>query len=81
MRSISPTHPLVLEAVHKVLSEQFSISEAAEQYALPKRTLYDAVRLAQAKPKQQSDKLKATKHLLEQHLKEIEQTLRGLQHS
>ncbi|MCF6437067.1 MULTISPECIES: helix-turn-helix domain-containing protein [Pseudoalteromonas] len=80
MRTLSLQHPLMLEAVHKVLSEQLSISEAAHQYVLPKRSVYRAVRLAQAKPKQQSERLEATKQVLEQHLQEIEQSLRGLQH-
>ncbi|WP_105168993.1 helix-turn-helix domain-containing protein [Pseudoalteromonas sp. T1lg23B] len=79
MRALSLQHPLMLEAVHKVLSEQFSISEAAQQYALPKRSLYRAVRLAQAKPKQQNERLRATKQLLEQHLSDIERSLQGLQ--
>ncbi|CAH9049516.1 hypothetical protein PSECIP111951_01271 [Pseudoalteromonas holothuriae] len=81
MRALSCRHPLVLEAVHKVLSEQFSISEAAQQYALPKRTVYDAVRQAQAKPKQQTHKLEITKQMLKSNLLEVEQALKGLQHT
>ncbi|EWH05762.1 MULTISPECIES: helix-turn-helix domain-containing protein [Pseudoalteromonas] len=67
--------PEFIEALQKVSVHHLTITEAAEQYDIPKRTLYNAVRQQHAKLNKQKAYLIATQKRLKQHLRNVEMEL------
>ncbi len=67
--------PTFIEALQKVSVHQLTITEAAEQYDIPKRAIYKAVRQQQTKLNKQKAYLIATQKRLKQNLRNVEMEL------
>jgi predicted DNA-binding protein YlxM (UPF0122 family) len=67
--------PAFIEALKKVSVHQLTITEAAEQYDIPKRAIYKAVRQQQTKLNKQKAYLIATQKRLKQNLRNVEMEL------
>ena len=67
--------PTFIEALQKVSVHQLTITEAAEQYDIPKRAIYKALRQQQTKLNKQKAYLIATQKRLKQNLRNVEMEL------
>ena len=67
--------PTFIEALQKVSVHQLTITEAAEQYDIPKRAIYKAVRQQQTKLNKQKAYLIAAQKRLKQNLRNVEMEL------
>tara|TARA_Y100000034_G_C6840823_1_gene380396 strand:+ start:577 stop:852 length:276 start_codon:yes stop_codon:yes gene_type:complete len=69
--------PAFVEALKKISVHQLTITEASEQYHIPKRVLYKAARQQQVKQNKQKAYLIATQKRLQQSLRHVELELAG----
>ncbi len=67
--------PAFIEALKKVSVHQLTITEAAEQYDIPKRAIYKALRQQRTKLNKQKAYLIATQKRLKQNLRNVEMEL------
>lgn len=71
-------NPVLAEALQKVSVHKLTITEASDQYGLPKRVLYKALRLQQAQISKQKAYLIATQKRLQANLRNVELELATL---